>query len=138
MNFTGQRGVNRPKIGLMNRKSDEKKSRIHLSRSYFQLRKRFRKAHLASRYIANPDLFKIFLTEMPIIKGGGTIFCRRSQWVVKNFPRGQFYDSKSKGGPVLMHSKVAQLQCCHISFLTAETDDTCNCAKSPAFTFKGK
>ncbi|KAF9480645.1 phospholipase D/nuclease [Pholiota conissans] len=45
-------------------------------------------------------------------KGGGTIFCRRKQWAVKNFPRTHFYDSKSKGGPVLMHSKmiIAMLQ----------------------------
>ncbi|EDR09713.1 uncharacterized protein LACBIDRAFT_319104 [Laccaria bicolor S238N-H82] len=39
-------------------------------------------------------------------KGGGTIFCRRKQWSTKNFPRDHFYDSKSKGGPVLMHSKM--------------------------------
>ncbi|KJA22168.1 hypothetical protein HYPSUDRAFT_41333 [Hypholoma sublateritium FD-334 SS-4] len=39
-------------------------------------------------------------------KGGGTIFCRRKQWVAKNFPRSHFYDSKSKAGPVLMHSKM--------------------------------
>ncbi|KAF9529923.1 tyrosyl-DNA phosphodiesterase-domain-containing protein [Crepidotus variabilis] len=38
--------------------------------------------------------------------GGGTIFCRRKQWTAKNFPRSHFYDSKSKGGPVLMHSKM--------------------------------
>lgn len=43
-------------------------------------------------------------------KGGGTIFARRKQWAAKNFPRGLFYDSKSKGGPVLMHSK-ANLRC---------------------------
>ncbi|KAF5376628.1 hypothetical protein D9615_007854 [Tricholomella constricta] len=38
--------------------------------------------------------------------GGGTIFCRRRQWAAKNFPRDHFYDSRSKGGPVLMHSKM--------------------------------
>jgi len=45
-------------------------------------------------------------------RGGGTVFCRRKQWSAKNFPRGQFYDSKSKGGQVLMHSKmiIAMLQ----------------------------
>ncbi|PFH50374.1 hypothetical protein AMATHDRAFT_145281 [Amanita thiersii Skay4041] len=37
--------------------------------------------------------------------GGGTIFCRRRQWAAKNFPREKFHDSKSKGGPVLMHAK---------------------------------
>ena len=42
------------------------------------------------------------------IQGGGTIFCRRKQWAAKNFPRDRFYDSKSKGGPVLMHSKVIE------------------------------
>ncbi|KDR78204.1 hypothetical protein GALMADRAFT_245252 [Galerina marginata CBS 339.88] len=39
-------------------------------------------------------------------QGGGTIFCRRKQWNAKSFPRRHFYDSKSKGGPVLMHSKM--------------------------------
>ncbi|KAG5640710.1 hypothetical protein DXG03_007467 [Asterophora parasitica] len=39
-------------------------------------------------------------------QGGGTIFCRRKQWAAKNFPRNHFYDSNSKGGPVLMHSKM--------------------------------
>ncbi|KAF5314322.1 hypothetical protein D9619_011921 [Psilocybe cf. subviscida] len=39
-------------------------------------------------------------------QGGGTVFCRRKQWAAKNFPRASFYDSKSKGGPVLMHSKM--------------------------------
>ncbi|PPQ68438.1 hypothetical protein CVT25_007831 [Psilocybe cyanescens] len=45
-------------------------------------------------------------------QGGGTIFCRRKQWSSKNFPKGHFYDSKSKAGPVLMHSKmiIAMLQ----------------------------
>jgi len=45
-------------------------------------------------------------------QGGGTIFCRRKQWGSKNFPRSHFYDSRSKGGPVLMHSKmvIAMLQ----------------------------
>ncbi|KAF8064419.1 tyrosyl-DNA phosphodiesterase-domain-containing protein [Lyophyllum atratum] len=38
--------------------------------------------------------------------GGGTMFCRRKQWAAKNFPRDHFYDSKSKGGAVLMHSKM--------------------------------
>ncbi|TFK18940.1 phospholipase D/nuclease [Coprinopsis marcescibilis] len=39
-------------------------------------------------------------------QGGGTIFCRRKQWSAKTFPRENFYDSRSKGGPVLMHSKM--------------------------------
>ncbi|KAF8637115.1 hypothetical protein AX17_003019 [Amanita inopinata Kibby_2008] len=39
-------------------------------------------------------------------QGGGTIFCRRRQWASKNFPRDKFYDSKSRGGPVLMHTKM--------------------------------
>jgi len=45
-------------------------------------------------------------------QGGGTIFCRRKQWAAKKFPRSHFYDSKSKAGPVLMHSKmiIAMLQ----------------------------
>ncbi|KAF8626688.1 hypothetical protein AX15_004772 [Amanita polypyramis BW_CC] len=38
--------------------------------------------------------------------GGGTIFCRRRQWGAKNFPRNKFYESRSKAGPVLMHSKM--------------------------------
>ncbi|KAL1748877.1 tyrosyl-DNA phosphodiesterase-domain-containing protein [Schizophyllum fasciatum] len=40
------------------------------------------------------------------VNGGGTIFCRRATWHAKNFPRGLFHDSKSTGGPVLMHTKV--------------------------------
>ncbi|KAF8810438.1 phospholipase D/nuclease [Phlegmacium glaucopus] len=44
--------------------------------------------------------------------GGASINCRRRQWNARNFPRGHFFDSKSKGGPVLMHSKmiIAMLQ----------------------------
>ncbi|KAF8637199.1 hypothetical protein AX16_010858 [Volvariella volvacea WC 439] len=38
--------------------------------------------------------------------GGGTIFCRRKQWEAKNYPRDHFYDSKSKAGFALMHSKM--------------------------------
>ena len=49
-------------------------------------------------------------------QGGGTVFCRRKQWSAKNFPRGQFYDSKSKGGQVLMHSKVTSAHKCRGSF----------------------
>ena len=45
-------------------------------------------------------------------QGGGTVFCRRKQWSAKKFPRGQFYDSKSKGGQVLMHSKVVSAHNC--------------------------
>ena len=40
------------------------------------------------------------------VNGGGTIFCRRATWEAKNFPRQLFHDSKSTGGPVLMHTKV--------------------------------
>ncbi|GLB44401.1 putative tyrosyl-DNA phosphodiesterase [Lyophyllum shimeji] len=39
-------------------------------------------------------------------QGGGTLFCRRRQWAAKNFPRDRFHDSRSRGGPVLMHSKM--------------------------------
>ncbi|KAL5520516.1 hypothetical protein ACEPAG_9740 [Sanghuangporus baumii] len=38
--------------------------------------------------------------------GGGTMFCRKVQWEAKNFPRELFYDSNSKRGRVLMHSKM--------------------------------
>jgi len=38
--------------------------------------------------------------------GGGTIFCRRSQWDADKFPRKLFYESRSKAGAVLMHSKM--------------------------------
>ncbi|KAL5498179.1 hypothetical protein ACEPAH_2309 [Sanghuangporus vaninii] len=38
--------------------------------------------------------------------GGGTMFCRKAQWEAKNFPRELFYDSNSKRGRVLMHSKM--------------------------------
>ncbi|EIN05149.1 phospholipase D/nuclease, partial [Punctularia strigosozonata HHB-11173 SS5] len=39
-------------------------------------------------------------------KGGGTIFCRSNQWQAEKFPRELFHDSRSKRGPVLMHSKM--------------------------------
>ena len=35
------------------------------------------------------------------------MFCQRRQWTGSKFPRQLFYDSNSKRGPVLMHSKVA-------------------------------
>ncbi|KAK0455791.1 tyrosyl-DNA phosphodiesterase-domain-containing protein [Desarmillaria tabescens] len=40
------------------------------------------------------------------VQGGGTIFCRKAQWNGKNFPRDKFYDSKSRAGKVLMHTKM--------------------------------
>ncbi|KAF8222342.1 phospholipase D/nuclease [Tricholoma matsutake] len=50
-----------------------------------------------------PPIKLVFPTKLT---GGGTIFCRRKQWAAKNFPRDRFYDSRSKAGPVLMHSKM--------------------------------
>ncbi|OBZ74283.1 putative tyrosyl-DNA phosphodiesterase [Grifola frondosa] len=38
--------------------------------------------------------------------GGGTMFCRRNQWQGAKFPRELFYQTKSKRGRVLMHSKM--------------------------------
>ncbi|KAJ3481086.1 hypothetical protein NLI96_g7894 [Meripilus lineatus] len=38
--------------------------------------------------------------------GGGTMFCRRNQWDAAKFPRDHFFDSKSRRGSVLMHTKV--------------------------------
>ncbi|KAJ7595721.1 tyrosyl-DNA phosphodiesterase-domain-containing protein [Mycena floridula] len=38
--------------------------------------------------------------------GGGTMFCRRAQWDAAKFPRHLFCNSKSIGGPVLMHTKM--------------------------------
>ncbi|KAH8115094.1 phospholipase D/nuclease [Phellopilus nigrolimitatus] len=40
------------------------------------------------------------------IPGGGTMFCRKTQWEAKNFPKDLFHDSNSKRGRVLMHSKM--------------------------------
>ena len=34
------------------------------------------------------------------------MFCRRNQWEGAKFPRELFHQSRSKRGPVLMHSKV--------------------------------
>ena len=34
------------------------------------------------------------------------MFCAPNQWRAAKFPRDKFYDSKSKAGGVLMHSKV--------------------------------
>ncbi|CCO34571.1 tyrosyl-DNA phosphodiesterase 1 [Rhizoctonia solani AG-1 IB] len=38
--------------------------------------------------------------------GGGTMFCQRKQWDVATFPKKHFYDSNSKRGKILMHSKM--------------------------------
>jgi tyrosyl-DNA phosphodiesterase 1 len=38
--------------------------------------------------------------------GGGTMFCRKSQWEAVKFPRNLFHESRSRRGRVLMHSKV--------------------------------
>ncbi|KAF5352877.1 hypothetical protein D9757_012107 [Collybiopsis confluens] len=38
--------------------------------------------------------------------GGSNIFCTRKQWEVKNFPRALFFDSNSKAGKTLMHTKM--------------------------------
>ncbi|KAK0490374.1 tyrosyl-DNA phosphodiesterase-domain-containing protein [Armillaria novae-zelandiae] len=40
------------------------------------------------------------------VQGGGTMFCRKAQWSGKYFPRDRFYDSKSRAGKVLMHTKM--------------------------------
>jgi tyrosyl-DNA phosphodiesterase 1 len=37
------------------------------------------------------------------------MFCSPNQWRATKFPRDKFYDSKSRGGGVLMHSKVSRL-----------------------------
>ena len=34
------------------------------------------------------------------------MFCRKNQWEGKNFPKHLFYDSNSKRGNILIHSKV--------------------------------
>ncbi|PVG00678.1 phospholipase D/nuclease [Serendipita vermifera] len=39
-------------------------------------------------------------------EGGGTMFCRESQWNSSTFPRQLFHDSNSKRGKVLMHTKM--------------------------------
>ena len=38
--------------------------------------------------------------------GGGTMFCRKRSWEAAKFPRNLFYESRSRRGRVLMHSKV--------------------------------
>ncbi|KXN83273.1 Tyrosyl-DNA phosphodiesterase 1, partial [Leucoagaricus sp. SymC.cos] len=53
--------------------------------------------------------------------GGGTIFCRRRQWAAKSFPRDKFYHSRSKGGPVLMHSKMIIATKQHISLSSGKS-----------------
>ncbi|KIJ43722.1 hypothetical protein M422DRAFT_30766 [Sphaerobolus stellatus SS14] len=40
------------------------------------------------------------------INGAGTMFCQRKAWAAPKFPRPLFYDSNSKRGKVLMHSKM--------------------------------
>ncbi|KAJ7155888.1 tyrosyl-DNA phosphodiesterase-domain-containing protein [Mycena filopes] len=38
--------------------------------------------------------------------GASSLFCTRKKWVVANFPRTAFHDSKSSAGRVLMHTKM--------------------------------
>ncbi|CAE6457156.1 unnamed protein product [Rhizoctonia solani] len=38
--------------------------------------------------------------------GAGTMFCQRRQWDASTFPKSNFYDSNSKRGKVMMHSKL--------------------------------
>ncbi|KIK61610.1 hypothetical protein GYMLUDRAFT_42622 [Collybiopsis luxurians FD-317 M1] len=38
--------------------------------------------------------------------GASNIFCTRRQWEAQNFPRHMFYDSNSKAGSTLMHTKM--------------------------------
>ena len=47
------------------------------------------------------------------------MFCRRNQWQAETFPRHLFYDSNSKAGGVLMHSKVDRGFICPLHVLTA-------------------
>ncbi|OCB86080.1 phospholipase D/nuclease [Sanghuangporus baumii] len=49
---------------------------------------------------------KLMMFPFCCVQGGGTMFCRKAQWEAKNFPRELFYDSNSKRGRVLMHSKM--------------------------------
>jgi hypothetical protein len=63
--------------------------------------------------LSHPSGLKIVFPSLQTVRdsrlgerGGGTIFCRRSQWEGTRFPRELFHDSRSKRGGVLMHSKV--------------------------------
>ncbi|KAL0567808.1 hypothetical protein V5O48_014189 [Marasmius crinis-equi] len=40
------------------------------------------------------------------VEGAGTIICKRKQWEAAKFPRHLFFDSKSRAGPTLMHTKM--------------------------------
>ncbi|KAH7108394.1 phospholipase D/nuclease [Auriculariales sp. MPI-PUGE-AT-0066] len=40
------------------------------------------------------------------LQGGGTMFCDKATWENPKFPRDSFYDSNSKRGRVLMHTKM--------------------------------
>jgi tyrosyl-DNA phosphodiesterase-1 len=52
---------------------------------------------------------RVFQPKKSILKGGGTMFFKKADWVSDEFPRDLFHDSKSKRGGVLMHSKVCSL-----------------------------
>ena len=109
MNFIYLQGARAPKIGWIGPKKLEKNFHIRPFTWFTQQKKLSRKVLLGNGYtfwfVSIDDAFL-----MQKFQGGGTIFCRRKQWSAKNFPRGQFYDSKSKGGQVLMHSKVGFAQ----------------------------
>ncbi|KAJ7262092.1 tyrosyl-DNA phosphodiesterase-domain-containing protein, partial [Mycena rebaudengoi] len=73
------------------------------------------------RKLAYPEGVKVLFPTLETVKstsqrGAGSLFCKRKQWEVKNFPRNHFYDSKSRAGPALMHTKM-------IIATTAQTED---------------
>ncbi|KAK0448032.1 tyrosyl-DNA phosphodiesterase-domain-containing protein [Armillaria borealis] len=53
------------------------------------------------------------------VQGGGTMFCRKAQWSGRNFPRDKFYDSKSRAGKVLMHTKVMRYLFTRLDLITS-------------------
>ncbi|KAJ6621511.1 tyrosyl-DNA phosphodiesterase I [Mycena sp. CBHHK59/15] len=74
------------------------------------------KAHLdiseaKRKKLAYPSGVKVIFPTLNTVKntdqhGSGSLFCKRKQWDAKNFPRDHFYDSKSRAGRVLMHTKM--------------------------------
>ncbi|KAJ7065456.1 tyrosyl-DNA phosphodiesterase-domain-containing protein [Mycena amicta] len=57
-----------------------------------------------------PGVKVIFPTRKGVLQAGGhgagSLFCTRKKWEAKNFPRSAFYQSQSRAGSTLMHTKM--------------------------------
>ncbi|KAH9957834.1 tyrosyl-DNA phosphodiesterase-domain-containing protein [Russula dissimulans] len=71
------------------------------------------KSRRAATPMPSPNTLKILFPTRDWVRnsvlgeaGGGTMFCRKRSWEAAKFPRNLFYESRSRRGRVLMHSKM--------------------------------